>query len=421
MTTEKPDTNKVSYFPPPVTPGHVKGILDPGVNRDYPCRFDLREHKRITPVEDQGKTRNCWLHATTASLESNLMPHEEVNYSEAQMNLVSGFDAPPGTGGNYYMAAAILARWAGPVRESDYDHHGNPAGKVKIDRYIQQVVFLPNRSDFLDNNTIKYFLTHFGAIYADVHKKKDYYWAKNHSYYCNQKAPVNHAVSLIGWDDNYPAENFETPAPGNGAFIIKNSYGTEFGDKGFFLLSYYDFSFRVGASFHNAQNTAEYVRNYQYDPLGHTGNTGFMDVVGWAANVFKAKDNFPLKAVAFYTNDANVEIDILIYKNVSPGSPTAGEKAVEKKVKKIYPGYYTEELDTLVDLEEGELFSVVLRYQNSTYRCPIPEERPIANFSSRAAANRGESFVSPDGEDWFDLASIRPNANVCIKAFTATR
>ena len=46
----------------------------------------------------------------------------------------------------------------------------------------------------------------------------------------------NHDVVIIGWDDNYPQENFTTHPEGDGAFICKNSWGEEFGEDGYFLV-----------------------------------------------------------------------------------------------------------------------------------------------------------------------------------------
>ena len=88
---------------------------------------------------------------------------------------------------------------------------------------------------------------------------------------------TNHEVTIVGWDDNYAATNFHGAAgapPGNGAFIVKNSWGTSFGDRGYFYLSYYDTSIQDVTAF-TAEPTSNYAAEYQYDPLGWVDNMGY--------------------------------------------------------------------------------------------------------------------------------------------------
>jgi hypothetical protein len=77
-------------------------------------------------------------------------------------------------------------------------------------------------------------------------------------------------------------------------------------------------------------------------------------------------------------------------------------------------------LNSGVQLSEGKKFSVVLKLINSEYNYPVAVEAPISGYSSKARANAGESFISPDGNNWTDLTTDpdHSNTNVCIKAFT---
>ena len=47
------------------------------------------------------------------------------------------------------------------------------------------------------------------------------------AFYKNTSGASNHAACIVGWDDNYSAENFRSKAPGDGAWLIKDSYGSE--------------------------------------------------------------------------------------------------------------------------------------------------------------------------------------------------
>ena len=83
-----------------------------------------------------------------------------------------------------------------------------------------------------------------------------------------------HCITLVGWDDNYPKENFGpvTP-PGDGAFLFKNSWGEEWGMDGYYYLSYYSWKLLTnpGALYFLEEGTDNYNTVYQYDPFGYVG------------------------------------------------------------------------------------------------------------------------------------------------------
>ena len=68
----------------------------------------------------------------------------------------------------------------------------------------------------------------------------EYYNEETYAQYNPDGMTPNHKVTVVGWDDNYPAENFSITPPGDGAWIIKNSWSDAWGDEGYFYLSYYD-------------------------------------------------------------------------------------------------------------------------------------------------------------------------------------
>lgn len=170
-----------------------------------------------------------------------------MGYQTSNRSSSTGFDRNYDEGGSLSMAAAYLTRGTGPVYEwqapyknlrSAADVSFSPA--LKID----EIIFIPERKSALDNQAIKQAVINYGAVSASYVSVEEYYSSDDLSYYLPAdynagRAPVgsspviatNHAIAIIGWDDNYSKENFVTEPAGNGAFLCKNSWGTEFADK----------------------------------------------------------------------------------------------------------------------------------------------------------------------------------------------
>src|SRR5438046_2979426 len=109
-----------------------------------------------------------------------------------------------------------------------------------------------------------------GAVMTSMYFSSDSgcYNATTHAYYYTGSG-INHAVDIVGWDDNYPAANFKKTPPGPGAFLARNSWGPDWGEGGYFYVSYYDSKFGSdNAIFCGVTSPTRYRQIYQYDPLG---------------------------------------------------------------------------------------------------------------------------------------------------------
>ncbi|RPI79439.1 MAG: surface layer protein B [Desulfobacteraceae bacterium] len=411
------DGHSLGEIPSLIDLSHVKGKIDRriGIERAIPSTYDLRTTGKLTPVKDQGACGSCWAFGTYASLESFLKPIETWDFYEDHLNRNHGFDIPACEGGNTDMALAYLARWGGPLDET------NPTN-LAPQKHIQQAVYLPTRMNFTDNDTIKNFVMNYGAVKASFYYSATYWNASTNSYYVSSGiTTTNHAVAVVGWDDDYASANFNTAPPGNGAFIMKNSWGNSWGDNGYFYISYYDTSLKSFASFNNAEAADNYKAVYQYDPLGWVGNYGSGSTTAWGANIFTSTGRHAIAAVGFYTNDANTAYSIYIYTGVTAGQPTSGTLAATKTGTNIYQGYYTVKLDTPISLTNGANFSIVIRFVNTVYKYPVPLEYIEDGYSSAATSHTGESFFSSDGITWNDLYTNTYKDNNTIKAFIVTQ
>ncbi|HVP94379.1 MAG TPA: lectin like domain-containing protein [Methanoregulaceae archaeon] len=388
-----------------------------------PLSYDLRTLGRTTQVRDQGQDGNCWAFASINSLESSLLPGERDQFSENNIKNLHGFDVAPNSGGNDFMATAYFARWSGPVSESadPYIDGSSPSPSfLPVQKHVQQIFFVPARTGPLSNGQIKSIVSGYGAVYSTIRWEDTAYNSRTASYYYSGSGEPNHAIDIVGWDDSYSANNFATPAPGNGAFIAQNSWGTGWGDQGFFYISYYDT--RIGRD--NAMFTAEpatnYQKIYQYDPYGWVANFGLGSDTAYYANVFTSSGTETLKAVSFYTTATYADYEVKVFLDPDQGPINSEGYKVSQNGNFEMPGYHTVVLDTPVSLKAGQRFSVAIKARSPGWDFPVAIEYPIPGYSGSATASARQSYISSDGSSWQDLTSSQPNTNVCIKAFTTT-
>jgi len=418
VATVAGDGHALGYIPPPVDMSHIARSVRP--MQAFPAAFDLRYQPltRVTPVRDQKTCAACWAFAALASLESCLLPGELWDFSENNLKNTHGFDWSHCSGGNAFMATAYLARWGGPVSESDdpYDpDSGNSPLALPVRKHVQEVLFLAR-----DPNEAKWAVWNHGALACSYYHSSDeqYFNPTYNAYYYNGSATTNHEVAIVGWDDNYPGARFKIPPPGNGAWIVKNSGGTAWGDGGYHYISYYDTKIGQFVLCRNAEPVTNYDRIHQHDPLGHTGSRGYgAGVPIWVSNVFAASQPERLSAIAFYALDSVGSYDASVYRGVA-AAPTSGTLAASFSGVFSHAGYLTVPLPSPVDLNTGEKFSVVLRLNTPDYAYPAAVETAVAGFSSQATASPGESYYSNGGTSWRDLTADDPTGNFCIKAFT---
>ena len=187
-------------------------------------------------------------------------------------------------------------------------------------------------------------------------------------------------------------------------------------------ISYYDtkIGFDENAVF-TAESQDNYGHIYQYDPLGWIVSKEYPgSSIAWGGNVFTSERDETLRAIGFYTTDLNTAYEIYVYKNPVSGPVNSGQGFVAKENGRYsFPGYHTYVLNSGVPIRAGDKFSVVIRFSNPFAEGPLAVEQPVALYSSKAQANPGESYVSPDGVKWEDISS-NSEANLCIKAFTTS-
>ncbi|MDO5852403.1 MAG: C1 family peptidase [Methanobacteriaceae archaeon] len=386
-----------------------------------PETYDLRKLGLVTPVKNQAGKGSCWAFGIISVIESTLLKqsHTTYNFSENHMQNMMGLYSLIGTNmydfGTFYMSMGYLASWLGVVNSSDDPYQDFNMISPKIDEifHIQDIIWIDTKKNVTDNDKIKEAIIKYGALETTYCHNNKYYNEITHSYYLNETEPLNHAISIVGWDDNYDKNNFNIPAPANGAFIVKNSWGNNWGEDGYFYLSYYDTVFASAGclAIPSVESVDNYDHNYQYETIPITIKTYEKDTV-WYANQFTSKQDETLEAIStYFLYNLEYKYQVQVYVN--------NELKLTQNDTTNISGYKTIKLDKQISLNKGDVFKVVIKLEIPNFEAyiPIQASSPTVNKGSFKA---NCSFISPDGEHWEDISYSTEyiNANVCIKAFT---
>lgn len=388
----------------------------------FPATYDLRDHNKVSEIRDQGPNGSCWTFACYSSLESTLRPGEILDFSEKHMRNTHGFDWGPEKGGNRFISTAYLARWSGPILEeedpySPYDFV-SPKNLVRA-KDIKEVMYLPDMDVDFDEgmNAIKDAIMNYGAVQTAMYASDRYLNKAEWAHYCPRRVNGNHAVAIIGWDDNYPKENFRQTPPKDGAWLIRNSWGKGMGIDGYYWASYYDTVVGTNNAVYFAKDKGESDYIYQYDPYGMTRTVGY-NGKGYGANVFgPVKEKQYVNGAGFYVPAANTDYKVYVVKDYKGLDSLKNDRVEVASGTVEYPGYTTVTFDKQ-EVQKDSKFAVVVYYTTLETYYPIPIEARERKYASRVNAYPGQSYTSSDGESWKDLTVYNSSANVCIKGFT---
>ena len=389
---------------------------------DVPPSYDLRTRLRVSEVRNQGNYGTCWAFAAISALESSLMPEENLLFSVDHMSMSNSFNVNQYDGGEYTMGMAYLAAWQGPVYEKD-DPYGDGATDESLSpvKHVQEIRIIDGK----DYQGIKEAVFKYGGVqtslYSNISSSKgnSKYFNKDTNAYCYMGSEKpNHDVVIIGWDDNYPKENFNVDLEGDGAFICQNSWGNEFGDDGFFYVSYYDTNIGThNEVYTGVENTDNYDNIYQSDLCGWVGKMGYDKEDMYGANVFTATSDQNIKAASFYATASDTSYELYIVNDFKDEYSFAGRKKVAEGTLEN-AGYYTIKFDEKVPVTEGERYAVVLHINTPESTHPMAIEYDSGeSYLKDVDLDDGEGYISYDGAAFINVKE-KPDCNLCIKAFS---
>lgn len=396
----------------------VKEVLPPPF-------YDLRDVAGVnytTAVKNQGTTGMCWAFATTSVLESKmkLMGDVPIIYSPRHIEYATsyqfldginplGYNRTVDQGGNYYYSSNYLIKNIGPVKESDMPF-SNDTSRINLSAIDKKAMLDVNDITFLESringcapisSKIKKKIMENGSIGALINYDLNYYDPINKTYNYTGGFLSNHAVTIIGWDDNYDRTKFKNVATNNGAWLVQNSYGTSFGTNGYFYISYEDNNICSSLMSIDSYDQDFEKNHYHSSLLGTNSSVGYVNTdTSYAAYTFTRKTSArevigeltfavadagtytiymidgPLQTVAGLTPDAMGTID------------AAGYKTIRFTDKYMTASQYT----------------VVIKYSGALDGYHVPISVKYAGSYNSMTIKPAESFVSANGESWTDLA-----------------
>lgn len=214
---------RVSPFHPP-----INGQLA------LPAAFDWREQNGCTPVKNQGGCGSCWAFATVGVLECSILIRDGLTVDLSEQYLVScNYSNWSCSGGwfahDYHWDTAGRSGGVGAVLEAakPYTATNATCGGPFLHPYrIDSWSYVGTVSGVPATDAIKQAIMAYGPVAAAVYVNNAFQAYSGGVFNAGADSAVNHAIVLVGWDD------------ADQAWILRNSWGTGWGESGYMRIRY---------------------------------------------------------------------------------------------------------------------------------------------------------------------------------------
>ena len=397
----------------------------------FPSSYSMKDQGELPSVRNQGQWGTCWAHAVISSVETNMIKKgliraEDVDYSERHLayfahrrNETDGDGEDDYTekygwygGGNAYQAKGMLANWYGAASEQDYPYasYSTMEDLTESDRKVS-VCHLTDASRLSTPEDVKLAVMNTGAVMCSFYTGDGTISTAQGKVYHAEYHKTDHAVSIVGWQDDYARTNFDDNGKKpehDGAWLCRNSWGSTWAEEGYFWISYEDATLTEFWSF-EAERADDYDNIYSHDGAAVSLATS----VSKSANIFCTQGVEELKAVSFQTySNYDYQIDIYAARESAMETPADGLLVYSQEGSLKYPGYHVIPLEKGVTLDDGMKYavSVSLTSKDGTTVYTYVEK------GSTYSAEAGQSFFY--GTSGWQDTTADDYKNVTIKAFT---
>ena len=399
-------------------------------------------------IRNQSPYGTCWGFAPTSLAELSVLNNDGTLLDLSELHSVyfayhytsadgkDGVKYLPTAGYNYLSMGGdpsfiyhAYANWVGVADEKTAPYSGAAAtleSGLSNDIAMNDSAHLRNFYivNKADRKYIKQLIKEYGGVGMSYYDDNQYYDYSTNSYYSTVSDNTNHAISVVGWDDDKV-----TNSSNKGAWLVRNSWGSdEYSHFGYFWMSYdepsiYDRVYALDCVSDTGSSDDDfYDHNYQYDLSAYSQygwiGTGTSSTI---ANIFTATGTQSLKAVGVETQNPNINYTVNIYTDIANSSnPESGTLVRTQTGSFTYQGFHTIKMDNPLTLTKGEKFSVVIKLESMDGKSGayyvMESKYNLGNAASwYCGGEKGQSFYYNYG--WRDMVESM-GGNVRIKAYT---